>query len=149
MNEYAERALSQLEGQHDKVFKLVLDNRFIKELIIALNTDEQLGKEHVDSLNNQLFSNVTNRGTYSIFDKKGRGGKAYTLNDTGAFWDSWKVTVRSGNFTIDADPFKEETNLFDEYGIDILGLTEESLQVLINESLEKYINWFERNILPR
>jgi len=131
--------LIALKNQEDKIFKLVLDNRFIKELITHLNTDEQLGKDKVDSLGAHL-------GTYSIFDKKGRGGKYYTLNDTGAFWDSWKVQVKKALIVIDANPFKENTNLFDEYGIDVLGLTDTNLQILINEATKLYIQYYRKNL---
>ena len=147
LGDYATRLISQ-KGQDDKTFQLVLDNRLIKELIIFLNTDEQFGVEHVDSLGQKLFNNLTDRSTYSLFDPKGRGGQPYTLNDTGEFWESFRVAVRAGDIVIDADPFKDDDNLFDIYGQDIVGLTDANLQVLINESLEKYIQWYERNILP-
>ena len=145
--EYATRITNQ-KGQEDKTFKLVLDNRLIKELIIFLNTDDQFGIDNVNSLGQKLFNNLTDRSTYSLFDPKGRGGKPYTLRDTGEFWDSFRVAVRAGNIVIDADPFKDDDNLFDIYGQDIVGLTDENLQVLIDEALEKYIQWYEKNILP-
>jgi len=31
----------------------------------------------------------------------------------------------------------------------IEGLTDENLQILINEALEQFINWYRRNVLPR
>lgn len=136
--EYAKR-LTNLKGQEGKIFKLVLDNRFIKELITHLNTDEQLGKERVDSLGAHL-------GIYSIFDEKGRGGQNITLNDTGAFWDSWVVDVKENGIIIDANPFKEETNLFSEYGINVLGLTDNNLQIFINEARKLYIQYYRKNL---
>ena len=146
--EYAKR-LVNLKGQEDRTFKLVLDNQTIKKLIIFLNTDDQLGKEHVDGLGNELFNVFTNRTFYSLNDPKGRGGKPYTLNDTGAFWDSFTVAVQQGRIIIDANPNKGQDNLFDSYGQDIVGLTDENLQILIDEALEHYINWYIRNILPQ
>lgn len=146
--EYAKR-LVNLKGQEDKTFKLVLDNETIKQLIVFLNTDDQLGKEHVDSLGNSLFNVFTNRTYYSQNDPKGRGGQPYTLNDTGAFWDSFTVAVQQGRITIDANPFKDGDNLFDAYGNEIVGLNDENLQTLINEALEQFINWYIKNILPR
>ena len=146
--EYAKRLVAQ-KGQADKTFKLVLDNPTIKKLIIFLNTDEQMGKDHIDSLGNELFNAFTNRTYYSQNDPKGRGGKPYTLNDTGAFWDSFTVAVQQGNIIIDANPNKGSDNLFDSFGPDIVGLADDNLQILINESLEQYINWYNRNILPQ
>ncbi len=148
MADYANRVI-KLKGQQEKLFKLVLDNKTIKDLIIFLNTDDQFGQDHVDSLGQALFNNLTDRTTYSLFDEKGRGGKPYTLRDTGEFWDSFKVIVSNGLITIDADPFKDDDNLFDIYGQDIVGLTDENLQVLIDEALEHYITWYERNLLPQ
>jgi len=146
LSEYAQR-IQGLKGQENITFKLVLDNRLIRELIIFLNTDEQLGNDRIDSLGKQLgfYSHATE------FITKGRKkeGEAINLNDTGAFWESWKVLVSKGNITINANPQKEDTNLFTEYGIDVLGLTNENLQVLINEALNLYIKWYQRNILPK
>ena len=148
--ELAENAqrLVNLKGQEDRTFKLVLDNEVIKKLIIFLNTDDQLGQDHVDSLGQELFNVFTNRSYYSQNDPKGRAGQPYTLNDTGAFWDSFTVAVQQGRIIIDANPFKDGDNLFYAYGQDVLGLTDENLQILINEALEQFINWYNRNLLP-
>lgn len=130
---------TDLEGQEGKIFKRVLDNRFIKDLIIHLNTDDQLGKDRINSLGEHL-------GIYSIFDKKGRGGQFYNLNDKGEFWDSWMVIVKEDSIIIDANPFKEDTNLFDEYGLDVLGLTDENLQIFINEAQKLYIQFIRKHL---
>ena len=145
---YAKRLIA-LKGQEDRIFKLALDNKFIKDLIIFLNTDNQLGQEHTDSLGQKLFNTLTDRTTYSLFDPKGRGGQEYTLNDTGAFWDSWIVIVQQGNIVIDANPNKDDDNLFDIYGTDIVGLTKENLDILIREALEQFITYYRRNLLPK
>jgi len=121
-------------------------------LIIFLNTDDQLGKERIDSLGERL-------GFYSFATEHLSGGRKkqgepINLNDTGAFWESWKVFINGSQIEIDADPIKEnpnkkDTNLFEQYGIDVLGLTEKNLQVLIDEAFKQYIEWYQRNILPK
>ena len=146
--EYAKRLVA-LKGQEDKVFKLALDNQTIKKLIVFLNTEKQMGEDSVDGLGNELFNVFTNRSYYSRNDPKGRGGEPYRLNDTGAFWKTFKVAVEQGRIVIDANPMKDSDNLFDAYGQDIVGLDDESLQTLINEALEHFINWYIRNILPK
>ena len=143
--EYANKVIALDE---DKIFKLALDNSTIKDLIIFLNTDDQLGDDSLDSLGNKLFNVFTNRGYYSARDPKGRAGKDYTLNDTGKFWDSFKVAVKEGYIEIDADPIKDDDNLFETYGVDIVGLTDENLQILINTALEHFIRYYQTNILP-
>lgn len=144
--EYAKRVIA-LGSQQDKMFKLALDNKTIKDLIIFLNTDDQMGEDSVDSLGNALFNVFTNRGYYSANDPKGRAGDSYTLNDTGSFWDSFTVAVQSGMITIDANPIKGSDNLLETYGVDIIGLTDENLQVLINAALEHFIRWYKSNLL--
>ena len=136
--EYAEKVTS-MKGMEGKIFKIVLNTRFIKDLITHLNTDEQLGKERIDSLGARL-------GTYSIFDEKGRGGQFINLNDTGDFWNSWLVDVKENGIVISADPFKEETNLFEEYGIDVLGLTDNNLQIFINEARKLFIQYYRKHL---
>jgi len=146
--EYAKRLVA-LKGREDRTFKLVLDNEIIKKLIIFLNTKKQMGEQHEDSLGNELFNLFTDRTFYSLNDPKGRGGNPYTLNDTGAFWDSFTVAVQQGRITIDANANKGEDNLFDSFGQDIVGLNDNNLQELIDEALEQYINWYNRNLLPQ
>lgn len=148
MSDYARRVVA-LKGQQDRIFQLALDTKVIRELIIFLNTDDQFGKDHVDSLGKSLFNSLTDKTTYSLFDQKGRGGQPYTLRDTGEFWDSFKVIVGQGVITITADPIKGSDNLFDIFGTNIVGLTEENLQILINEALKHFIRWYEDNVLPK
>ena len=55
-----------------------------------------------------------------------------TIN-TGDFYKSWKVIIRNKDddfFIMDANPIKEDTNLFVEWGVDVLGLTEQSMNIL-------------------
>ena len=143
INEYAKNVIGN-KNQEGKIFKLVLDNRFIKELITHLNTDEQLGKDGTDSLGAQL--GIYSPATEVISKGRKKAGSHITLNDTGAFWDSWRVQVNEAFIDIDANPLKDDTNLFDEYGIDILGLTPENLEILIDESKKLYIQWLRRNL---
>lgn len=147
--EYCKRVQKELKGQHNKVFKLVLDNKTIKDLVKFLNTRKQLGEEHVDSLGNELFNQLTQRTFYADSDPLGRGGQPYELRRTGDFWDSFTIAVGSGQIVIVSNPFKRNANLFEVYGPDIEGLTDDSLQDLINEALNQYIDWYRKNILPR
>ena len=136
-----------LEGRENQIFRLVLDNKTIKDLIVFLNTDQQLGTEHVDSLGQALFNSLTDRTTYSLFDKKGRGGQPYTLEDTGAFYRSFKTTIGNGFIIIESDPFKGDDNLFETYGKEIEGLTESSLEALIKIAHEFFVKWYRKQIL--
>lgn len=141
--EYATK-LQTLRGQENWIFKRVLDRPDLKRKIIELNTQRQLGDEGIDALGNIL-------GFYSIvteFMSNGakKAGDPYTLNDTGAFWASFDVQVLQGHISINANGQKDTDNLFDKFGIDILGLTDENLQLLIEDAKGYYIEYY-RSIL--
>tara|TARA_R110001632_G_scaffold55200_1_gene135209 strand:- start:224 stop:622 length:399 start_codon:yes stop_codon:yes gene_type:complete len=66
------------------------------------------------------------------------------LLDTGEFHASITATVSNDLLQIDANPFKTDdngntTNLFEEWGVDIIGLNEEDLQQLIETIKDKLI----------
>lgn len=73
------------------------------------------------------------------------------LFDTGEYYDSINVTVDASGYNIESDPLKEDfgytTNLFDRWGKDIEGLSEENLNRLVIEKLtEKYVKYLYENI---
>lgn len=131
-------------------------NRFIyvisstvefKTLVIDLNTKEQLF-EGVNSKGEEL-ENIRGFGyaqrTIEIKKEKGLPYDRITLFDTGDFYDTFKVIPFLGGFEIDANPIKENTNLFDEFGEDILGLTEESREILV----QYYTDVIRRELIGR
>jgi len=140
--------VTALRGKQNQIFKLVLDNRIIRDLIVFLNTEQQMGREHVDAFGAQLFNRITERTVYSPKDKKGRGGQPYELFDTGKYWDSFEATIGNGIIVIKSDPRKGKDNLEQMYGA-LEGLTNENLQILINQAYEFYVKWYENYILRR
>lgn len=148
LGEYCQR-LVKLNKQEDKIFKLVLDNKEIKDLIKFLNTKKQLENESVDSLGQELFNTLTQRTIYADSDPLGRGGKPYQVKQTGDYYESFEIAVNTGNIVIVSNPFKKNNNLFEVYTPELEGLTDESLQILIEKALEKYVNWYRKNALPR
>jgi len=103
----------------------------VKRLVKILNQNQL--RKSIDSLNKPLFSVFNNSGFYSITTQNLSGGKKtagspYTLNDTGEFYESIVVSVTIDSIRIDADPTKTDTNLYEEYGKEIIGLTNENLQ---------------------
>lgn len=117
------------------LIKSVWELDHVQAFIIALNTEK--GGFGVTS---QLFdlgidSNGEDLGEYSDFTieiKKSQGlpFDHITLFDTGEFYDSFRVKPLNDGFEITADPIKEDTDLFVEFGEDIVGLTTESIQEL-------------------
>lgn len=127
----------------------IADTKEFKDFVIELNTEEQLYLKGVDSTGKLLTNKNTGKTTYApltIQIKREKGGKAarvtnITLFDTGDYYESHEVTVTAQGFEIDADPVKEDTNLFEEWGEEIVGLTDESLQKLITYLLNKYLEY--------
>jgi len=148
VSEYAKKVIN-LQTQQDKIFKLALDDNEFKNLIIDLNTEKQLREQSVDSNGNRLFNKLTKRTTYAPSDPLGRGGQPYQVFRTGDYYDSFRVTIQNGSILITSNPLKSSNNLFDVYTSDLEGLTDENLQILIDKALEKFIEWYERNLLRR
>ena len=115
----------------DVIFE-VLNMSNIKELIIELQ-QERLYERGTDSEGRSL-------GDYSPYTveikrEKGQRYDHITLRDTGEFYESFTVTVLKDGIVLDANPNKETTNLFSEYGIDILGLDEFSFNIVKDQIL--------------
>ena len=117
-------------------------NSTITDEIIRLNTIEQLYEEGIDSKGKDL-------GLYSDFTieikmLKNDRFDHVTLKDTGDFYNSFKVISESGDIFIYADDSsKYDQPLTSWYGKDIIGLTDESLQVVIELIKPRIIQYVE------
>jgi len=117
----------------------------INDLIIRLNTEgetsSQLFELGIDSRGVELEDIGGNYSPVTIEIKLSKGQKVdnITLRDTGKYYDSHKVFANSVGFIFDSDPIKDDTNLFDEWGPDILGLFPPNLQLVIIRMINKYI----------
>jgi hypothetical protein len=158
MGLFANNALSDfMKNQQDRlnetqIWLTIVNNEEVKEFIISLNTEDQLFEKGIDSDGVSLKDIGGNDFTDSGYSpvtieikktKTGKGSKTtnITLYDTGEYYESHEVNVDARGFTITADPQKDDTNLFDEWGENIVGLTDESLQKLISFLLIKYVNY--------
>jgi hypothetical protein len=74
-------------------------------------------------------------------------GDPYTLEDTGAFYKSMFITVYKDLFEINANPEKEDVNLFEAYGSGIIGLTDVNLSILIGKIKIHYLNYAKKILL--
>ena len=126
-----------IDSNVNKIINLLIEKRDFTELIIELNTDKQLYEEGIDSLGVSLgnYAATTIEGTANFEGRKSKGLRFdhITLFDTGQFYKSFEVIIRNENdafFFIDADPMRDDTNLFDEWGADIVGLTDKSKEIL-------------------
>jgi len=115
--------------------------------------DEQFQTEILDWIRwEQLFADGVDElgqiiGTYSAYtamlNPEKAVGTPYTLYDTGAFYTSMVMTILDDAIEIDADPIKvdefgQTTDLFNEYGDGIIGLTDENKTRLANELVQRF-----------
>lgn len=137
----------------DAIWVKIVGSDEVKDFIVHLNTEEQLFEKGIDSTGETL-TNSLGRTAYTpltVKIKQSKSGKAskvsnITLYDTGEYYESHAVKVTSKGFTITSNPNKGDTNLYNEWGSEIVGLTEESLQKLIDLLLERYIK-YTRNVI--
>lgn len=132
---------------NDLVDELGEHSEFI-DLIIELNTKNQLYDKGVNSKGESI-------GDYSLYtkaikDNNGQITDHVTLNDTGAFYESFKVYVNSQkDFVISADTIKDTSDLIVDWGKEILGLTEESLNILRERAKDILIPYVKNTLLQR
>ena len=133
------REVSKLDER--VLFKIVFSRDQIKEEIIYLNTQGQLFDKGINSRGERL-DDLRGYGytisTKEIKEAKGQPTNRITLKDTGEFYRSFRVQVKPGEIVITADPIKEDTDLVEQWGIDILGLTEQSIKRLKPTIIENY-----------
>lgn len=112
--------------------------------IIKLNTIDQLFNDGIDSLGDSL-------GEYSPFTvelkkAKGQPTNRITLKDTGDFYKTFKVEVKDDSFFINANPIKDDSNLFDDFGSEIVGLTEENQKKISKTILDNTIKYIRKEL---
>lgn len=131
-------AILQLTNRVAKLDEGLLLRNFVsipavQTFILDLNRRDQLFNKGIDSKNRAL-------GVYTPFtinSKQERGVPVpsdlhITLFDTGEFYSTFVIIPGKDFFEIDANPIREDSNLFDDFGEDIIGLNDENLQVLID-----------------
>ena len=111
-----------------------------KKEILDLIREDQLRDKGIDGDGDVI-------GFYSFATEVISGGAKqqgdhYTFDDTGKFFLSMFIRVMSDRFTINADGQKEDDNLFDKYGQEIIKPTDESIdqiKIIIRKSYIAYV----------
>jgi len=114
-------------------------DRDVQFEIIRLNTEDQLFDDGIRS-DGSFLPDYSERSVREF----GKPDGHIRLKDTGDFYQSFRVKVDKWGMFIAADDVKEDVVLTERYGIDILGLTEENTQVLINMIKRKYLEEIEK-----
>lgn len=134
-----------------EVLKHLSENKEFTDLIIELNTRKQLFEKGVDSTGRNLedIGGFYSFETVEIKREKGQPTDRVTLNDTGDFYNSFRVFFNNSGFVITADTIKDTDNLIERWGADILGLTDESLSLLREKGKQIIIPYVRKKILTR
>jgi hypothetical protein len=122
----------------DEIAYKVATRQDFQQEVIRINTQLQLYDKGQDS-EGTLLSAIG--GSYSpvtieIKRAKGQPFDRVTLKDTGDFYKSFRVIPFKGGFEITADPIKDNTNLFKEWGEDIIGIQDENKHLLAQKYVE-------------
>lgn len=133
------------------MLELSKDKEFTK-LITDLNTESQLYDEGINSEGEKLSDVAGGYSAYTIRQKelKGQPIDRVTLKDTGRFYRSFRVTFIDGDLSITAFSLKESRtgtiDLRDVWGPEIIGLTEDNLDLVITVALKKVKENIKRNL---
>jgi hypothetical protein len=132
------------------LFEQVARTDEFKDLVIFLNQEGQL--EQGKNANNELLSDVRKdkpglgySNSYALLrQRRGLKTDVITLDFTGKFRRSFEVNIDRNNsevlIAINANTIKEDKDLLKVWGDEILGLSEESIQVLIEFTREAIQN---------
>lgn len=112
-----------------------------KREILDLIREDQLRSKGIDGTGDII-------GTYSLTTSFINPDKAfntpYTLFDTGKFYKSMFIRVMSDQFTVNADGQKDDDNLFDKYGDEIIQFTDENLDKIKAIIRKSYLDYIRR-----
>jgi hypothetical protein len=141
-----DRLFSALDNlTEDKIWIFAVD-KDVQDEIIRINTEEQLEEEGIDSLGRKLGDYAPSTIAYKR--RKGQRYDHVTLKDEGDFYNSFNVKVNVNEIIIDADDSsKYNKPLFEVWGVDVLGLTDDNMNYIKQMILENYINFVLNELL--
>jgi len=141
-----DRLFSALDNlTEDKIWLFAVD-KDVQNEIIRINTEDQLEEEGIDSLGRKLGDYAPSTIAYKR--RKGQRYDHVTLKDEGDFYNSFNVKVNVNEIIIDADDSsKYNKPLFEVWGVDVLGLTDDNMNYIKQMILENYINFVLNELL--
>ena len=122
-----------------------MSKRKVTEFILFLNQRIQIFEQGIQSDGNSVESTNTTPGVYSPLTEALNEGKNFTvlgsgkqkiagdryfLFDTGKWFESFRVLVFQDRIEITAIATRGDKNMLQEYGSQLLGLTDENIDVL-------------------
>lgn len=140
--------LNRMKGlSEDQLFIDVISEEETKKYIVDLNTG-QMKDQYIDSKGRLLADIGGGYSDFTMATGKKAGKFKVDLYDTGEFHESFRVESITGKgFEIKSDPIKDDgTNLLQEWGEDIEGLTLESMDKLVQYMIPLYIQWIRNKL---
>lgn len=125
----------------NKVLNEVFKDKTVQQRIISINTFDQLFDEGINAVGVRLdsiggeYAINTIEGVPGKFEGKRQRGLPYdhiTLFDTGDYYQSHYILVFRDHIEIKSNPIKGETNLYDEWGDDIVGIAPKNIPKVAN-----------------
>lgn len=110
-----------------------------REQIISWIQNDQLRDEGWNKFGKVI--GIYSYETQRITDGKKIAGDPYDLFDTGEFFKSFVIRVFAQEIIIDANAQKGKDNLFDKFGNEIIGLTDENFRKLKEKVKISYIKY--------
>ena len=122
----------------DELMREIYQDKELQEFILDLNRNRQLFQQGVDSTGTSLesiggpYTTATIEGTSQFEGKRSKGLPTdhITLFDEGDFYRTFKLVVMKTAIEITADPIKDGVSLFIRWGDDVLGLNQDSRDIL-------------------
>jgi len=141
--------VTNLINQKKVIFKnTISQSNNLQIEILDLNRYDQLFDKGINSEGVRLDEVGGGYASFTIDYKQSKGQPTdrITLKDSGDFYNSFKIKVSTDYLEILADTIKPTSNLLDDWGVDILGLTDQSKEKLSKLMIPLMIEQFKQNI---
>ena len=127
----------------NKVLFSVYKDSLVRLEILDLNRLDQLFDKGIDS--DGVIIGLYTPHTELLSGGKKKAGTHFTFFDTGVFFSTFKLIPLKAGFRIQADGQKDDDNLFDKYGKNLVGLTQENIDFLPEILTPKILQWLNLN----
>ena len=118
------------------------------EWISILNTENQLWEGvNAKDVNLERIGGYYSPLTVKLKSLQGLPVDRVTLFDTGEFYDSFGEKISRSGFTITADTIKDGEDLRERWGGDLLGLTPDSVQELLDQVKDDLLKWLINDLM--
>lgn len=165
MSVFADKSKQIKRIDINRILRVILKDSNTTKYVLDLNRLDQLFIQGIQSDGNFLESNNTTEGVYSqatvVITQEERGsirftyegvtkakvaGERYMLYDTGEWYRSFKLLINNQDFEIKANTTIGDgnTNVFQEYGENVVGLTEKSIVKLTDYIRERVIQQIKK-----